>query len=160
MAFWNADEANFEDATGLEWWQVPQVPYHRGFTGGTYARDTRDRLTMMGNLRANDAAHGNTAHYPMRNKLRHNARKYDYQLALMERRHDHPYLGERLYARGLAEKYAKPPVKPSRPVMFYTYGKHFHKYHKGFKQRKSKYQVPGKTPKAFYKKSRFADFIM
>jgi len=115
---------------------------------------------MMDNLRANDMTYGNTAHYPMRKRLYQNARKYDYNLALMERRHDHPYLGERLLARELAHVYSKPPKKPSRPVMFYTYGKHFHKYHKGFKQRKTKYQMPGKTPKAFYKKSRFADFIM
>ena len=109
---------------------------------------------MMDNLRANDMAYGNTAHYPMRKKLYQNARKYDYNLAMIEKRHDHPYMGERLYARGLAEKYAKPPAKPSRPVMFYTYGK-FHKYHKGFKKPERKYQMPTRTPKAFSKKYRF-----
>ena len=152
----NWDEVDFAWGQGnLPPWAVPDVPEHRGSTCGSYRRDTEDRMMMMHNLRANDMAHGNTAHYPMRKRLYQNARKYDYNLAMMERRHDHPYLGERLLARELADVYSKPPKKPSRPVMFYTYGKHFHKYHKGARKPARKYQIPTRTPPAFLKKYRF-----
>jgi len=132
----NWDEVDFawQGQGNLPPWAVPEVPrYGNTISGGSYARDTRDRLAMVDNLVANDNSFGNTAHYPMRRKLYQNARKYDYKLALMEKKHDHAYNRERLYARGLAEKYSKPPAHPQkRPALFYTYGK-FHAQHPGSK---------------------------